>query len=199
MGSLDRFVLGLYGLFFMVMGIVTNLINFNYLSHKEFKEILGSIYLSSDDKILWIFLGVLIFLIGISILNIALGRRDSQKAVIIKTDNGEVRISMNAIEDYIRKTALRIKEIRDIKSKIFMRGKELRINSKIILKTDVDVNNIVIKIQNEIEESVHSMLGIDIKLNINLNVVRMVPSKDYDMRPDSGDSSLDESFHGIQY
>ena len=151
-------------------------------------------------EIFWTVIGSTIFLIGFSIVNIVFLQKKDHKAVVFKTEKGEVKIALSAIEDYIKRLALGIKEIKDIKSKISVSSKRLKIVSKAVLQTDVGVADIVKNVQEDIEHNVKNMLGIDMKVDVNVNVIRMLKSKDLPKTPEKQTSERqDSSFQGIEY
>ena len=205
MKHIDKFLLGSYGLFYIAVGIMVALLEGNYLTQEKLNKLLSYVYLSSNDNMFWAAIGSVISLTGISILSMLFLSNEDKKSVVFKTEKGEVKITLSAIEDYIRKTIIKMREIKDIRSKIKVRAKGINIKVKLILRSDVGITNIVGKVQDEIETNIKSMLGLDLKIHVDVNVVKMSASKDVvlavkqEQHNIKSEDDIEDAFHGIQY
>jgi hypothetical protein len=199
MNKLDKIMIGFYGFIFMSIGILISMGGLGYISKADIEQLFETYNLNLDNKILLIIIGVVVFLIGISILNIILFRKKSPKTLFIKTDNGEVNIAFAAIEDFIKRIVLKIQEVKDIKIKIQVKGKNLKVFGKVVLNTETAVTDIVEKIQEQIVEKLNEMLGVNIKVNVFINVVKVSSVQNTGVVNTPKNNDDDESFHGIKY
>ncbi len=176
MKKIDKCLLGIYALFYIALGVLFVLLEGGYIVREDLNRIMLGLHMSLEEPLFRIIWWSSLVLSGISILNILFVHRPRKQAVLLKTERGEVDVALAAIEEYIRRTVLMIKEVKDIKTKVFVRPRGIRVKTKIALRSDIGISNIVGKIQSDVEKSVKHMLGLDLRVVVDVNVTKMTSS-----------------------
>jgi hypothetical protein len=199
--TLDKLMLGLYGLLCISIGVFINLLQFHVITMDLLTKYFEDIPFSESPYLLAL-LGVVTVLIGLSLLNIAFYPRDKKKSIKFHTDKGDVKIVLSAIEEYIRKTTTHMKSIKEIKNKVTVKGKGLKVVCRLMLSSDSNVTNLADTIQKEIEDNLIAMIGVQIPLVVNINIVKMAvtigENSPIDLK-EEGTSEEEEPFKGIKY
>ncbi len=196
MNKLGRLFLALCSIIFMSTGLVLIFILNNLITVQDVINFFEQFHIKTNINLLLNILGAVNFLLGLIMFQIIRPSGDKKKAIVYKTDKGEVRILLGAIEDYIVKVASRIKEVRDIKTRIKVNGKNLKVYCKVLLKSEGGVAFPVEKIQERIEEELRRMLGIEINISVNVNIVKVSVDRDHSS---SIEGQQRESLHELPY
>lgn len=104
---------------------------------------------------------------------------------IIAFDNpaGRVTVSLAALEDLVKRTIVRLSEIKDVRMNITASKKGLKIKSRLILRSEVNIPEITSKVQDVIRKKIQDMIGIDEPLNVTIYVGKIIPEAIKGKRP----------------
>jgi len=118
--------------------------------------------------------GLFLILINISIAQLSIGKLRKHKTIAFENPNGQVTISLGAIEDYIKKLTQNMTEIKDMKSNISAGRSGIEVVSKAVLYSDANIPEITEKIQNAIKYRLQEMLGIEETVAVKIHVIKVV-------------------------
>ncbi len=96
------------------------------------------------------------------------------RAISFENPSGNVKISLTAIEDFIRKVALQIPGIHDLKPMGVVRKNKIIVNTKVTVWGSENLLNISSKAQEAIKSYLQEILGGDEKIEINMHVVKVL-------------------------
>lgn len=114
--------------------------------------------------------GFLIIVVNIAVNRAMFGGFQREKTIAFNNPNGEVSVSLLAIEDYIRRTAGNIREIKDIRAGVIAGKRGIEISARISLWSDTNIPEAADKIQSMIKNSVQEMLGIEEAINVKVHI-----------------------------
>ena len=171
-------ILSLVGLPFMaglgLIGISADVLDPMILIEHLETNILDTVY----GRILLCFAGLSI--IASALLGFIRGitaRPRREKTIRFDTDSGQVKITMTALEDVVKKSLEEEEIISHIKPRITSLKKGIVINVKLVLKTETNIKDFAEDIQEKIKEKLQSILGKEKDLKINIEVKKMAFSK----------------------
>jgi len=161
-----------YSLFFIILGLFILDIYFQYVIQYEtliqkidyFMGDKFAIFLTGSIFIAIPFVGFVVCLLG--------GRKESY--LKFKTDEGEISISIYAVEDIVKKTVRTFREVKDAYPTITLKGKEA-IEVSMKLKIWSGIQNLPIlleEIQKEIRAHLQNMIGIESIQGINIYLAK---------------------------
>lgn len=160
----------LYMLLMMAGGILFLSISFNVFSSEYWIELLNTLNSILGYQIAFGVVGCTFIVIGIT-APYKLGKKLRKKrAVAFKNPNGEVTVSLSAIEDYIRKVAKDISGIKDIRSRVEVNKKGINIITDVSISAGENIPELTERMQREIRMRVQGMLGVEETINVSLHV-----------------------------
>lgn len=165
-----------------------------------------------DDDHLRIACGLIgtgVILFNLMVFQLAWARFQRQRTIAFANPDGEVTISLSAIEDFIRRAAKQIPDIRDLRSDVLATKKGIEITARVSLGSESHIPEVTEKIQGLIKQRVQEMLGVEDPVIVRIHVSKIVTGDDASSRtkshrqPPTGPSSkwvpTEESLRGSDY
>lgn len=113
-------------------------------------------------------------------------RLKKRRVVSFQNPDGEVTISLSAIEDYVRKVARGIGDIEEVRSKVGMSKKGINIISDVVIASGANIPEVTEAIQLQVKQRLQNMLGVEERINVKMHVRKIGKAGD-------GDDSDEES------
>jgi len=123
-------------------------------------------------------LGLLIILVALRFIQTLFFRVRREKAIKFEAEEGQISITLSALEDMIKKCLEKEEEnISHIKPKIIITKKCIGVNIKLVLKTETNINEFAKDIQQKIKSKIEAILGAEKDLKVNIEVRKIVFNK----------------------
>ena len=104
-----------------------------------------------------------------------LGKKLKKDRVIsFQNPDGEVSVSLSAIEEYIKKISKNIPGIKDIKSHVDVSKKGINIVMAVSLSAGSNIPEVTERIQMEVRNKVQGMLGVEERINIKMHISKIM-------------------------
>ena len=109
-----------------------------------------------------------------------------QRERTIAFDNpaGRVLISLYAVEDLVRRVLQKIPEIKYVKPNIVATKRGIEVSVRLILKSDVNIPDLTLKLQELIKNKIQEILGVDETMIVRIHVVKIVGEESRPKRKD---------------
>jgi uncharacterized alkaline shock family protein YloU len=121
--------------------------------------------------------GGIFVLIGL-IAPYRMGKKLKKDRVIsFSNPDGEVSVSLSAIEDYIKKIARTIHGIRDLKARVDVNKKGIDVVIAVSLTAGANIPEVTELIQMEVRSRVQSMIGVEERINVTMHINRIEGGK----------------------
>lgn len=124
-------------------------------------------------QIIFIFVGGIVFMTGVIVPYGIEKKLQKKRTVRFQNPDGEVMVSLSAIEDYVRKIAKSIPEIKDIKSTVDISRKGIDITAAVAISAGANIPKITEKIQLEVKNKIRVMLGSEEDLNTKIFIKKI--------------------------
>ena len=175
MTILTRFAVLFYVTLVLFASCFILLFVFNVVHLNQIMEALYMIYF--DYTLRRIIGAVAVGLLFINFMFYRLFSVNTHRDKIIAFDNpaGRVTVSLTALEDLVKRTIIRLSEIKDVRINITASKKGLNIKSKLILRSEVNIPEITSKVQEFIRKKIQDMIGIDEPLNVAIYIGKIIP------------------------
>lgn len=131
-----------------------------------------------------------IMLVSLFLANLIYARRQKERTIAFDNPSGPVSVSLNAIEDLMRRIAVRVPEIKEIRPSITATKKGLDVEIRLVLKTDVNIPEMTSKLQDMIRSKIQDVVGLEGKINIRIHVVKII-MEDLKSRKDKNKSDIE--------
>lgn len=187
----------LYSILFFIIGVSLLLVAFNLLS----KDIIGYtvefIYNTPNMRLIIGITGGLLILVTLLVIQVIIGRMQMERTIAFENPDGQVTISLSAIEDFIKRLTRQIPEIKELKPNVIATKKGVDITTRLVLFSDTNIPEITEKIQNLIKGKVQDILGIEEAISVKIHIAK-ISQKEEQKEPRLKEKEP-VSFRGIEY
>ena len=162
-----------YTLILIAIGAGLILLALNLFSPDDIVSILNGIQADPNAKLILGIAGAVFILAGLLIANINLGRIQMEKTIAFENPEGQVTVSLSAIEDFIKKSVRKLSEVKELRSNVTANKKGINIVCRATIYDDSNIPETTERIQAMIKSKVHDMLGVEETINIRVNVINI--------------------------
>ena len=172
--------------FFLVGGlfivVAINIIPLNYIL-----DTLNTLYTNTDVRLILGITGGLLIFISLTVVQITVGIIRKERTIAFENPDGQVTISLTAIEDFIKRAMKNLPEIKESRPNVRANKRGIVIVNRVVLFSDANIPETADKIQNIVKSRVQEMLGVEEPIEIRINVVKIVHKEEHskDIKKDS--------------
>ncbi|MFA5085740.1 MAG: alkaline shock response membrane anchor protein AmaP, partial [Candidatus Omnitrophota bacterium] len=173
MKVIEGLTLFFYTLVFFLVGglfivVATNIIPLNYII-----DTLNTLYTNTDVRLILGITGGLLIFISLMVVQITVGVIKKEKTIAFENPDGQVTISLTAIEDFIKRAMKNLPEIKESRPSVRANKRGIVIVNRVVLFSDVNIPETTEKIQNIVKTRVQEMLGVEETVEIRINVTKI--------------------------
>ena len=181
-----RIISGLTLFFYTVvlisLGGLLVAVSLNIITQDGIMETVSSLYAATNVRMALGIAGILLILISILVVQLAMGKFQRERTIAFENPDGQVTISLTAIEDFIKRAVKQIHEVKELKPSAKANKKGILIINRVTLYSDINIPEVTEKIQNVVKMRVQDMLGVEEPVTVRVHVVKIVhkeePPKD---------------------
>lgn len=107
----------------------------------------------------------------------------TDRVISFRNPDGEVSVSLVAIEEYIKKIAQGIQGIRDIKTRVDVNKRGIDIVTAVSLTSGSNIPEVTERIQMEVRNRVQAMLGVEENINIKMHINKIARMTEQEPSP----------------
>ncbi len=182
-----RFISGLtlffYTLVFFLLGGLFIVISLNIIPQNSIVDILNTVYSTTNIRLILGITGIMLIFISIMVMQITMGKIQREKTIAFENPDGQVTISLTAIEDFIKRALKQLPEVKELRPNVRASKKGITIINRVTLFSDINIPETTEKIQNIVKTRVQDMLGVEEPINIRVHVVKIVHKEDSSKEP----------------
>ncbi|MFC5447962.1 alkaline shock response membrane anchor protein AmaP [Paenibacillus aestuarii] len=159
----DRLLLLIYSLIIFVASIFVLFTASSWIPRADAEQFLGSFYVDKNYAYAGIAASIIILLISIRFLILSLGRSRSQAPSIDqRTDFGDIRISMETVENLSLKAAGRTKGVKDLKARVKVNQSGLEITIRTVVDGETSIPDLTEEMQTSVKNHIEDITGIPV-------------------------------------
>ena len=168
------FTMFFYTLVFLVIGSSLIVLSLNIISADDIMHAVE--YAQNTVNVQWMIAltGLLIIIYSIVAVQVTLGAIRREKTIAFENPSGRVTISLSAIEDYIKRAALHVMEVKELRPNVTAGKKGINIIIKVVIYSDANIPEATEKIQSTIKNRIQEMLGIEEPITIKMHISKIV-------------------------
>ncbi|MFH0771559.1 MAG: alkaline shock response membrane anchor protein AmaP [Candidatus Omnitrophota bacterium] len=174
MNILNRISILFFLIVFVSIGVFLIAVSFRLIQSEPILNALDYIYVSMNLRIALAVIGLLLILVSFASYQFTISRIQRQKNIAFNNPDGQVTISLSAIEEFIRRIGSSLLEVKEMKSDCIATKKGIDITTKVVFWSDANIPEITEKIQSMIKTRVQEMLGVDEPIIIKVHVTKIV-------------------------
>jgi len=161
----------------LLLGFVLAGIGAQILPEEQVNKWIGLAYENSTNLLITGLCGAILVLIVLSGIYSFFRQVARRKGVTFDNPEGEVKITLLAIEDFIKRSVNEVKEIKNLKPSARVRRKGIQILNRVTLWSGANLPEVSNNIQGLIRKSLEEILGIENIDSVNVFVAKIVPRK----------------------
>lgn len=160
MGVLDRIVLTLYTLSLAIISFLMVL----FAAAPDWVPVAKWLDQArgASSRVAIFTAGLAFFLVSVRLIIFAFSRRGSGQAVVHETALGDVRISLDAVENLVRRVSRGIKGVREIKAQVTQASGGLVVELKGVISPEVSIPDVSEEVQNAVKSYVKRVVGVEV-------------------------------------
>lgn len=186
---------------FVAVGLFLILVSAKFIQSEPILNALDYVYSSMNLRIGVAVVGALLVVISFASYQFTLARLQRQKNIAFDNPDGQVTISLSAIEEFIKRISSSLSEVKEIKSNCIATKKGIDISAKVVFWSDANIPEATEKIQGLVKNKIQEMLGIDepiiVKIHVAKIATRQEPKQPLKKGKDKDDVSI--PFGGMEY
>lgn len=186
-----------YSIFFFVIGAVLILVALNVFSREMIIFTLDYIFNSTDMRWIVGITGGLLVIVTSLVIQVVIGRMQMERTIAFDNPDGQVTLSLSAVEDFIKRLTKQIPEIKELKPSVIATKKGVDITTRIVLFSDTSIPELTERVQNLIKGRIQDILGIEEPVFIKVHIAKIV-QKEEPAQPKAREKDA-VPYRGIEY
>lgn len=175
-------LLFLYSLAILLLSIAGFIVAFEWITEEAALSGLSAIYDNTANKYAAIVLSSALFLLSLRFLYISLRRsRERTGSIDQRTDFGDIRISLETVENLSLKAASRIRGVKDLRSRIRVSDSGLEIQIRTVIDGESSIPQLTEDMQRMVKEHVQDVTGIPVS-SVTVYVANVVQTQSFKAR-----------------
>lgn len=195
-------IMSCYMVLFTLLGIGLVVFALNFVKLDDAVYWLQAAYLDQNLRVACGVTGGGLILLNLIIMEMTLSKMQKQKTIAFDNPDGQVTISLQAIEDLIRRSTREIPEVKEIRSNVLARKGKIMVSARATLWSEARIPEVTEKIQTLIRGRIQEMLaGIEEPVSVKMHVSKIVHREER-QKPPAGrvpdeDARVTAPFRGL--
>ncbi len=191
-------ILMLYLVLYLVIGGTLIILALNVFSLDQIIEGVNFLYSDQNLKLAMGVIGIMFILIGILSAQISFGKMQREKTIAFENPDGQVVVSLAAIEEFIKRMIKEMPQVKELKSTVTAGKKGIDVISRATLFSDSNIPEITEKIQSMIKTKLLEMLGIEEAISVKIHVAKLLHRAGKEEITEPKEASRHIPFRGIE-
>jgi len=162
---------------FAVAGGLLVALSFNLFTLQNLTDFLRVTLEGQNIRLIVGGIGLFLITASICIAQIAFGKMQREKTIAFDNPNGQVTVSLAAIEDFIKRLSSGMAEIKDLRSNVIAAKNGIEINTRVSLWAEANIPETTESIQAIIKNRIQEMLGIEEPIVVKVHVGKIIPKE----------------------
>jgi len=178
----DKLLLFLYSIVIGCLSVFLLSIGFGWISRDLLNDLVGDLYRIDSIQITFAVVGVILFILSLRFFIVSLYRGSSSAPSIDqRTDFGDIRISLETIENLTLKAASRQRGVKDLRARIRATDAGLDIVIRAVVDGESSIPVLTEEIQRTVKEHVEEIAGIPVT-NVAVYVANIIQTGTFKSR-----------------
>lgn len=199
MNVLNRITMLFFLVVFIMIGLFLMAVSIKSVQSEPVLNALDSINSSMTLRVGVGVVGFLLIVISWTAYQFTVARIQRQKNIAFNNPDGQVSISLSAIEEFIRKMGSSLPEVKELKSDCIATKKGIDISTKVVFWADANIPESTEKIQSLVKAKIQEMLGIDEPIIVKIHVTKIATRPEPKPIVKKGKDDVSLPFGGIDY
>ncbi|HOD12418.1 MAG TPA: alkaline shock response membrane anchor protein AmaP [Candidatus Omnitrophota bacterium] len=150
------------------------------IKFEELTYFLNIAYQSRNICIAIIIVSVTAVLVGFLFSRIILGVQQKERTIAFENPSGRVTISLVALEDMIKRTVLRVSEVKEVRSSVRATKKGIDVTCRLVLKAESNIPDMTSRIQDLVKSRIQEILGLEENVIVRIHITKIMTQSEKD-------------------
>jgi uncharacterized alkaline shock family protein YloU len=165
-----------YTIIFAFLGTIAIAFAFHLFDLSDITRQLMFFYTEPRLRLVTGLSGLVFILLSFAAAQIITGKIQREKTIAFSNPNGQVTITLSAVEDLIKRLAHQFAEIKDAKADVKATKKGIDIRMRVVLRSETNIPDFTARLQDMIAGKIQEVFGIDEPINVKIHVAKIVTS-----------------------
>lgn len=180
-------VFNIFGILFyatvlILIGVAMIVFSFKALMPQDVYNLLAYILQNSSSRLIVGLSGLLLILISFSFAQMILGTYQREKTIAFKTPSGEVRVALSAVEDLIKRQAVFVPEVREMRPDVIATKKGIIVDLRVVLRSEANIPDLTSRLQDITRSKIQEVLGVEEQIIIKIHIAKIISEEERSRR-----------------
>ncbi len=180
-----------YSVIVILVGTLMIAIAFDFLQPEYISNILALVGFSIRSRLILGLSGLLLILVSLSFAQLMLGKIQRERTIAFKTGSGEVTIALSAVEDLIKRLAVSIPEIKELRPNVLAGKKGILVDIRAVLNSESNIPDLTQRLNDMARTKIQEVLGIEEQVIIRIHVAKITPLSDKERKKREQEKTTD--------
>ena len=191
-------MMGSYMTLFILMGIGLVAFSLHWIPVEGALSWLQLIYTQDRFRLACFLTGAGLILLNWMIVQLTLAKIQRQKTIAFENPDGQVTVSLSAIEDFIRRSTRELPEVKELRSDVKATKGRIFVNARVTLWSDAHIPEVTERIQSLVRTRVQEMLsGIEEPVAVRVHVSKIAQREEVETPPSRREERITTPFRGF--
>ena len=192
-------LLGCYMTLFILMGLGLMAFAVHWVPVEGALFWLQTAYQEQNLRLACFLTGAGLVLLNWMIAQLSIAKFQRQKTIAFENPDGQVTVSLSAIEDFVRRSAKELPEVKDLRSDVVAGKGRILVRARVTLWSEAHIPEVTERVQGLIKSRVQEMLsGIEEPVFVRVHVAKIV-HRDEENPSNRREEKISAPFRGFDY
>lgn len=172
----DKLLLFLYSIVIGIISIVLVSVGFKWFTRAQSIDFIDLIFDNSNYRLTVAIFGIVLFLVSLRFLVVSLSRGSvSSQSVDQRTEYGDIRISIETMENLALKAAMKQRGVKDLKARVHATDAGMDIVLRTVVDGEVAIPLLTEEVQKAVKSYLEEITGIPVT-NVSVYIANVMQS-----------------------
>jgi uncharacterized alkaline shock family protein YloU len=187
-----------YTVIFTFLGTLAIAFSFHLIDINEVIPQLIYVFTDTRMRIITGLSGAILILLSFAAAQAITGKIQREKTIAFTNPNGQVTITLSAVEDLIKRLTNHLSEIRDSKADVKATKKGIDIRMRVVLRSETNIPDFTARLQDLIANKIQEVFGIDEPISVKIHVAKIVTSEEKQSKKIEKTEEMTVPYQGIK-
>jgi uncharacterized alkaline shock family protein YloU len=167
-----------YTIIFALLGTLAIAFAFHLV---DLNEVISKLELAYGDLRMRMITGIsgfILILFSFAAVQVITGKIQREKTIAFSNPNGQVTITLSAVEDLIKRLSHQLTELKDAKADVKATKKGIDIRMRVVLRSETNIPDFTARLQDLVSSKIQDVFGIDEPINVKIHVAKIIVSEE---------------------
>ncbi len=168
----------LYTVVFAFLGTLAIAFAFHLITLDDAMKFLSIIYHGDQYRMITGVSGLLFILVSFAAAQAITGKIQREKTIAFANPNGQVTITLSAVEDLIKRLTNQLSELKEARANVRATKRGIDIRLRVVLRSETNIPDFTARLQDMIAAKIQEVFGIDEQITVKIHVAKIVTAEE---------------------